>query len=261
MIGPSVRNQRGMTLIEVLIAIFIGTFAVLGIYRLFSSSLRSYNMQEQLTSMYQNGTYTIKILSEVLMQAGADLPQYKFTILKVSSPNNFYLRVNPTGAVYELSLPTLTNVSKIPDSLAVPFMACDSIVADSLSLDSSLKLYDITSVDTQPPPKWDTIRLNSSGTFYQGSTIYGYKAISYYKQGNAICSNTDTLAENIDSFCVIYYNKSHTATTTIWDSMFTAKIYVRTRTSLPDPRYKCPGFNDGYRRLPMSTEVRFRNKF
>jgi hypothetical protein len=251
-----------MTLVEILISIVIGALAVLGVYRLFSSSLRSYNMQEQLSGMYQNGTYTIKKISELLMQAGADLPQYKFPVLYVSSahPDSLYMRINPTGAVYAYSLPTLLNVSKIPDSLAVPFMACDSIVADSLSLDSSLKLYDITLVDTQPSPKWDTIRVSPSGKFYQGSTIYGYKAIAYYIKGNAICSNTDTMAENIDSFCVIYWNRSHTATTTIWDSMFTASIYVRARTSLPDPKYKCPGFNDGYRRLPMSTEVRLRNK-
>jgi prepilin-type N-terminal cleavage/methylation domain-containing protein len=256
------RNRRGLTLIEVLISILIGTLAILGVYQLFSSSLRTYNLQEQLNGMYQNGTFTIKKISEVLMQAGVDLPQHNYPVLSVSSPHpdSFSIKLNPTGAVYLLDT-TYTSVSKIPDSIAVPFLACDHIVADSLSIDSVLKEYAVTSVDTLPAPKWDTIRLGTSGTFVQNTTIYGYKALAFYRKGNAICSNTDTLAENIDSFCVVYYNKSHTATTTIWDSMFTANIFVRVRTSQPDPRYKCPGFNDGYRRLPMSTEVRFRNKF
>ena len=62
-----IRNQRGLTLVEMLIAVFIGTLAILGVYRLFSSSLHSYNMQDQLTGMYQNCTYTIKKISELLM--------------------------------------------------------------------------------------------------------------------------------------------------------------------------------------------------
>jgi hypothetical protein len=195
------------------------------------------------------------------MQAGVDLPQYNFTVLYVSSsrPDSFCVRLNPTGAVYVLPS-TWTTVSKIPDSNAVPFMACNSLVSDSLSIDSSLSIYSISSVDTEPSPKWDTIRLGSSGTFLQGSTIYGYKTVAYFKNGNILCSNTDTVAENIDSLNIIYWDKSRTQTTTIWDSMYSADIYVRARSSLPDPRYRCPGFNDGYHRLHMSTQVRFRNK-
>jgi prepilin-type N-terminal cleavage/methylation domain-containing protein len=254
------RNRRGLTLVEVLISIFIGSLAVLGVVRLFSSSLRAYNLQEQLTGMYQNGTYTIKKISEVLMQAGVDLPQYNFAVLHVSSarPDSFSIRLNPTGAVYVLPVTFMDSSNiHVPDSTSVAFKPCSLMVRDSLSIDSLLSKYSITSVDTGLLP---TIHINSAGNFFLGSTIYGYNAIAYYKKGNVICSNTDTLAENIDSFCVIFYDRSHTATTTTWDSMFTASIYVRTRTSQPDPQYKCPGFNDGYRRLPMSTEVRFRNK-
>ncbi len=262
MTNPTSRKQHGLTLVEMLISIVIGAFAILGVYRLFSSSLHSYNLQEQLTGMYQNCTYTIKKLSELLMQAGVDLPPSKFPAVLVSSsrPDSLCMRINPTGAVYVLPC-TLTTVGKIPDSNAVAFAACTYIVADSLSLDSSLSIDSIASVDTEPSPKWDTIRLTSNGTFLKGTTIYGFKTVAYFRQGNIIRSNNDTLTENIDSFNVVYYNSSHTATTTIWDSMFTFRIFVRARTALPDPWYKCPGFGDGYRRLPMSTEVRFRNKF
>jgi hypothetical protein len=251
-----------MTLIEVLIAIVIGALAILGVYRLFSSSLRSFNMQEQLSGMYQNGTYTLKKISELMMQAGANLPQKNDTLLFVSSahPDSFRIMINPKGAVYTFgSDVAATSTIPVPDAAA--FIGCDSIIKDSLEV--LFKSYKISSFDTISP---DTISITGTGTpvaFYSGTTIYGFKTVSYY-WGSRNIYYYDTiakvLAENIDTLQIKYYDSTHTETTD-WLKMRSAWIYVRSMTSLPDPRYKCPGFNDGYRRLPMSTEVRFRNKF
>jgi prepilin-type N-terminal cleavage/methylation domain-containing protein len=265
-------EQRGFTLVEVLIAIFIGTLAVLGVYRLFSSSLRSYNLQEQLTGMYQNSTYTIKKMSELLMQAGADLPAKNYTVIYATSahPDSFSMKVNPNGAKFTFNSDLINNDKIIiPDASA--FVACDSIVrdsADTFSTIGHMLVYKIDRVKT-PSGVDDTVILlaGSNGKFYAGTTIYGFNTVSYYLRGTQICykdtmpDNADTLlADNIDSLRIIYNDKTHSPTTS-WATMFSAYIYIRARTSQPDPRYKCPGFNDGYRRLPMTTEVKFRNKF
>jgi prepilin-type N-terminal cleavage/methylation domain-containing protein len=262
-VGDSfIRNRKGLTLIEVLISILIGTLAILGVYRLYSSSLRTYNLQEQLSGMYQNGTYTIKKISEVLMQAGADLPQKNDTLLFVSSahPDNFRIMINPKGAAYTFgSYVPATSSIPIPDASA--FIGCDSILKDSL--EALFQSYRISAVHTLYA---DTILITGTGTpvaFYSGTTIYGFKTVSYYWNSRNICyydSLEKVLSENIDTLQIKYYDSAHVETQD-WLKMKSAWIYVRSMTSLRDPRYKSPVYNDGYRRLPMSTEVRFRNKF
>jgi prepilin-type N-terminal cleavage/methylation domain-containing protein len=264
-----IRKQKGVTLIEILVAVFIGSLAVLGIYRLFSSSLRSYNLQEQMSGMYQNSTYTIKKISEILMQAGADLPQKNYTILfaQSSNPDNFRIRVNPNGSKYKFTSNLIDN-DKIIMADASAFFGCDSLVrdsADTFSTIGHLLVYEIDTVKVLPAAN-DTIILKSvsNAKFYAGTTIFGYKSVLYYFDlGNVYCKDTSGVSivtDNMDTVRIIYYDKNH-ATTTTWSQMISALVYVRSRTSVPDPKYKCPGYNDGYRRLPMSTEVRFRNKF
>jgi prepilin-type N-terminal cleavage/methylation domain-containing protein len=265
-----IKNRKGVTLIEMLIAVFIGSLAVLGIYSLFSSSLRTYNLQEQMSGMYQNGTYSIKKISELLMQAGADLPQKNYTVLfaLAASPDNFRIKVNPNSSKYTFAS-NLINNDKIIMADASAFQGCDSLVrdsADTFSTVGHLLVYGIDTVKVLPAAN-DTICLftNSYGKFYTGTTIYGFKTVSYYfNQGNVYCDDGTPyiMCDNMDTMKIIYYDNNHAALTTPnWSQMFSALVYVRARTSVPDPKYRCPGYNDGYRRLPMSIDVRFRNKF
>jgi prepilin-type N-terminal cleavage/methylation domain-containing protein len=253
------RKQRGFTLVEILIAVVVGSLAVVGIYRLFSASLRSYSLQDQVAGMYQNGTYSIKKISELLMQAGVDLPPKNYTVLfaQSSRPDSFCIKVNPNGARYTFTS-NLINSDSIPITNAASFAGCDSLLKDSL--DTSFTVYQIQSVDTASAMDTIHLKIGSHATFYAGTTIYGFKTVSYSFKARTIYCNSDTLADNIDSMAIVYYDKNHAATTS-WTQMVTANIYIRSRSAKLDLRYKCPGFNDGYRRVPMSTEVRFRNRF
>src|SRR5512136_1126033 len=62
----------GFTLLEVMIALGVASLVLLGLMRFYSTMLKSYSLQDQLTEMNQNGKYVVKELSEILSQAGAD---------------------------------------------------------------------------------------------------------------------------------------------------------------------------------------------
>ncbi len=48
------RNQKGLTLIEILIALAISAFVMAGIYSTFNSQYKSYMIQERIVAMQQN---------------------------------------------------------------------------------------------------------------------------------------------------------------------------------------------------------------
>jgi len=254
----NLRSTNGLTLVELMIAITISFVSILGIYRMFSASLRSYNLQTQLTQMHQDATFSIHKISEALMQVGSALPQKNYQII-YGDADSVCLLANSTGSSYTFSSNLLSsNIIVMTDASA--FKNQTFILKDSL--DSSVTKFTISKVDTNAVQ--DTIFLTTSGTFYSGTTIYGANTFYYYKSGTNIMFKQDTgsasvLAENIDSLSFTYYTSSHAATTN-WTQFYSVNIYLRARTALPDPKYKYPGINDGYRRVPMSIEVRFRNK-
>ncbi len=257
--GQTLRNENGFTLVELLIAITISFVAILGAYKMFSTGLRSYNLQTQVTQMHQDATYAIKKISEGLMQAGSDLPPYNCQLI-FSDVDSVCFFANQGGGTYTVPA-TLTSVNFIALTNGAGFKGQNYLLAQS-PLDSSVTQYTITTVDTNSVQ--DTIHLSTSGTFTVGTTIYAANKLYYYKSGTNLLYNINSgtpvvLAENIDSLNLTYYTKTHAATTT-WSQYYSVLIYIRARTSVADPRYKYPGINDGYRRVPMSIEVRFRNK-
>ena len=68
------RHNRagGFTLLELLVGVGVSAILILGLTRLFSATLNSYSLQDQLTEMNQNAKFAMKEFSNVLMQAGAD---------------------------------------------------------------------------------------------------------------------------------------------------------------------------------------------
>jgi len=252
------KGTGGFTIVELVIAIAAGTIVILGIYRLLSSSLWSYNLQDQETDMYQNATYTIKKLTEVLSQAGSDLPDSLYPVISVNSASDIIVKTNDKGAKQMMSA-NLTASAKIPVDNGAPFVGCDTIVVDS---GLGFLKFPFDSVRAAASP--DTVYLKSPAvaTLKQWDRVFGSYTEHYYASNFNFCYQADSvvLAENIDSIAVTFYDTGH-ATTTNWDHMSTGALYVRARTATPDKLYKHPVFHDGYRRLALTMEFRLRNKF
>jgi Tfp pilus assembly protein PilW len=250
--------SAGMTMVELLITIAAGTIVILGVYRLLITTMWNYNMQEQLTDMYQNATYTIKRLSEVLAEAGSFLPEKNYTVIYYSAgnPDSVCMRVNRKGAKFTFS--TDTNCTNLRLDSAQNFIGADSLVHRDTA--GNVTTVKINSVKTANTP--DTISLAGFTAFKNREIIFGANTTRFFLYGTNFCEDTITnvLAENIEALTMTFYDSTHTATTD-WAHMRSVALVVRARTASPDPKYRNATYHDGYRRLSLSMELRLRNRF
>ena len=68
----SVFNNRGLTLIELLIAFVIGAIVIAGIYRVFVAQSKAYIVQDQVVEVQQNIRVATEVLMKDLRMAGYD---------------------------------------------------------------------------------------------------------------------------------------------------------------------------------------------
>lgn len=64
------RNSRGLSLIELMIALLIGTILMLGLLQVFSASRASYQLSEGLSRTQENGRFAIDYLQRDIRMAG-----------------------------------------------------------------------------------------------------------------------------------------------------------------------------------------------
>jgi type IV pilus assembly protein PilW len=70
--GRSITNKKGITLIELLVALVIGGIIIGGIYRLFVDQTKAYSVQDQVVEVQQNIRSGMDILLRDLRMTGFD---------------------------------------------------------------------------------------------------------------------------------------------------------------------------------------------
>jgi len=65
-----IKKQRGLSLIELMIAITLGLFITAGLIQLFISSKQSYRIQENLSRVQENGRFAMELLATDIRMAG-----------------------------------------------------------------------------------------------------------------------------------------------------------------------------------------------
>lgn len=69
--NPALRSrQRGLSLIELMVAMLIGLFLILGVTQIFISNQRTYLFQQGQLGNQENGRFTLALLSQELLKAG-----------------------------------------------------------------------------------------------------------------------------------------------------------------------------------------------
>lgn len=63
-------RQKGVSLIELMVAMVIGLFLILGVTQIFISNQRTYLFQQAQMGNQENGRFTLAILSQELLKAG-----------------------------------------------------------------------------------------------------------------------------------------------------------------------------------------------
>lgn len=65
-----IRNQRGLTLVEIMVALVIGLVLMAGIIELFISSKQTYTLHESISRVQENGRFAVDQLGRDLRMAG-----------------------------------------------------------------------------------------------------------------------------------------------------------------------------------------------
>ncbi len=273
-------GDKGVTLIELLIALVISGILIAGIYRTFIHQHRTHTTQEQVADMQQNVRVAINRMMKEIRMAGFGNLQ---AILPVTFPGigrTYPEVVNPDLPVAG----ALTIVSGIGGAARLLAQPGDIVGGGPLSSNqirvSALAEFDtnnrryisiggleshmITAIDT--PNR--VLTLNTDvGNVYKtdGSTlVYAVRAISYrvapdaegrpvFRRDENLGGGFQPLADNIES--VEFRNPD--GSLPLNPNSMSLQVTVIARTREPDPEFKG---GDGYRRRQFSSVILQRNR-
>jgi prepilin-type N-terminal cleavage/methylation domain-containing protein len=282
---PFFHKTKGVTLIELLIALVISAILIAGIYRTFIHQQKSYATQEQVADMQQNVRAAInRMMREIRMAGFGNLT----AVLPVTFPG-----VGRTYAdVVNIDAPVaaaLTIVSAIggtaillaqPEDVVVGFgkLVSNQIQVSSLAdFDISsnpnekyisiggLESHCITAIDV--PNKILTLNTDVGNMYTCGSTsVYAIRAISYTiipdASGRPILKRDENtgggfqpMAENIES--IEFRNPD--GSIPLNPNSASMQVTVTARTDRPDPEL-VKGGGDGYRRRQITSIILERNR-
>jgi len=63
-------NQKGMTLIEIMVSLLIGAFLIGGVIKIFTNTHQTYRVQENLSRIQESGRFAMDILTQGVRMAG-----------------------------------------------------------------------------------------------------------------------------------------------------------------------------------------------
>ena len=261
----------GFTLVELLVAIASAGFVLVGLARLLTFTLDGYSLQVQMAEMHQNVHYAFRQLSEIVMQAGADLPDTAsgIAVVVVQTAEDFSMMVNPAGGnqVFE-SVPG--SVQSVPVGNPRHFVRADSVIIvfkdgsapRSVGIDTGYSTGGfVRGIDTGA----GLVRLVTPVGLSAGDQMCSFNRRRLYRDAASnelrhIVNTTEyLLVEGIDSMSVTFRDSAGGATTG-WNSMKAAAVHVTARTPRPHRRYVHPVKGDGYRRASLDMVVRLRNR-
>lgn len=216
--------------------------------------------------MNQNAKFTIKEISDILMQAGADLQIIdsdtldKDTIIIPDGSSlpcsGFKIKINPRGGVFQIPQKIKPAVCSIQVENASTFRLADKI--QKLPGPNStlpVKVYSLIRYDSLT----NFVVFSPSDTFTEGDAVVSFVYSHYYLNGTNLCldNNSNIIAENIDTMGITFLDVDGDPTSD-WRNMRSVRIKVCARTSIPDKKYT--GHPDHYRRITLHHEFRLRNK-
>lgn len=99
-------KQQGMTLIEILIALVLGSFLLAGVYKIFLNSKQNYLMQEGLSRMQESGRFALEFISRDIRMSG-----YEGCSTTTATPVNNMDINNPNPNPVPITLPVGSSIS------------------------------------------------------------------------------------------------------------------------------------------------------
>jgi prepilin-type N-terminal cleavage/methylation domain-containing protein len=265
------KNAKGVTLIELLIALVISAILTGGIYRTFISQQKSYITQEQVADMQQNVRVAINRMMREIRMAGFGNVQGVLSVTFPGVGRTYPNIVNPdlpaAGALTIVS--AIGGTAKLeaqPASNQIQVSALAEFDTNNRRYISigGLESHAITAIDV--PNKVLTLNTDVNRIYKtDGSTlVYAIRAISYQvtvdASGKPILRRDENLgggfqpmANNIEN--IEFRNPD--GTTPLNPDSSSMQVAVTARTDRPDPDLKA---GDGYRRRQFTSIILQRNR-
>ncbi len=287
MVAYRLKGYRGLTLIELLVALAISAILTAALYRTFIGQHRTYTAQEQVVDMQQNARVAINHMMREIRMAGFG------NVLNVFPPGHLPF-VTLGGFFQDIINPgdNVNNVGQHDDQITIiaafeqvstlrdPANRGDTIVLEGGANQFNLftkRYICIGGLETHIV-RWisgNTITLESDLLFNHavGTPVYKVKAINYRLRWDHRNPNMPVLtrgdltdgggsqvvAENIDNlqFSYILDDGSQTDSPVDPSKIRMVKVTVTARTSMSDPEFK--GGEGGFRRRTISSNILVRN--
>jgi prepilin-type N-terminal cleavage/methylation domain-containing protein len=266
-------NKKGITLIELLVTLVIGSIVVAGIYRTFISQQHVYTVQEQVVEMQQNSRLAISQMMREIRMAGLGVKNFPITI----GGQNYNNVINPdfpvagsitivsgiggTAILNGINPPNQITLDRLTDAQGNTLF--DLADRSFISIDG-LESFTITNiVEIDATHKLLTLNNNINNSYKtDGSTVvYAIRAISYGVTASILNRNDNLgggpqpLADNVESIGIQYLDANGNLTANPPD-IRTIRMTMTARTDRQDPELKG---GDGFRRREITTNIQLRN--
>jgi prepilin-type N-terminal cleavage/methylation domain-containing protein len=256
------RNKKGLTLVELLIALLLSSILIAALYRVFISQQRIFMVQDQVADIQQNVRIAISQMTKEIRMGG-----YGGNILQIfDNINGFSNIITPANNSITILLADQVgvlkqNANKGNNQMKVTNASVFNTDKKKYLCLNGLNNYLVQSITT------DTITMTTSlaEDHVINEPVYLVKAITYNlgQSGSktALRRNENTgggaqpLAENMESLQFNYFDANGNLTTNPQDIRM-IRVIVTVKTNLSDPEYKG---GDGYRRRILSSYIKVRN--
>jgi len=256
------RKKKGLTLIELLIALVLSSILIAALYRVFISQQRIFMVQDQVADMQQNVRIAIGQMAKEIRMAG-----YGGNILDIfNNINGFSNIVTPANNSITILLADQVgvlkqNAMKGNHQLKVTNSSIFNTDKKKYLCLNGLNNYLVQSITA------DTIAMSTPLTedHIIKEPVYLVKAITYnlgqsgsktvLRRNENTGGGAQPLAENMESLQLTYFDANGNITTSPQDIRM-IRVMVTVKTNSSDPEYKG---GDGYRRRELSSYIKIRN--
>jgi prepilin-type N-terminal cleavage/methylation domain-containing protein len=268
------KKNKGLTLIELLVALVISGFLLAAVYRTFIGQQKTFVVQEQVVDMQQNVRTAIsRMMAELRMSGFGNVSMVLPVTFTTGTFNNVLNLNTPTaGALTIVSAvggtSTLTNEGGIGQTQVVVSTLTDA-QGNALFDTGNRKYISIGGLDSHMITSIDsgtkTITLNGPLTFYHpiGTPVYTIRALSYQVDGSRTLLRDENMgggaqpqADNIENLQFVYLQADGMTQTANPLDIRIIRLSLTARTERQDPDLDN---GDGYRRRQIVSNIHLRN--
>ena len=130
-------NQKGISLVELLITLLLSLFMLTGVVQIFSSNSHSYRFSKAFSSLQENGRVALDEIARDIRMAGYLGCASRQQITVNSIANDFAPDLSPEnhliGFDSSIGSPLISKRSQLKDYLSRPLILCDSVLGNTES--------------------------------------------------------------------------------------------------------------------------------